>query len=215
MASYLSIDMDYFNPCFITEPSKDYPYVHSDFYPYVVENKVEMDVEEELRRLLCRAINRGIPVLAVMNHQQLLADVNASNATTLINLDTHADLHWEYTNVLDCGSWVSFVTWRHQGTYSWVRMQQSIEDGNCNGKLKWNGDTDWKKTKATLHTTSIKSFLRRDCVGIGLCLSPHYVKPSGLRIFREMVSEFKIPYKKGRIKEELVGRELRPSKRKP
>lgn len=196
MASYLSIDIDYFNPYLSLALASC------------------CDIEGEIRQLIERAIIRELPILAVMNHQQLLDHVNKSDAKTLINLDTHSDLCYKETGILDCGSWVSFVSWRHRGKYQWVRAQESIDDGNCNGSRRWSSDTDWKEVGAIRHISSTEKFLRNDCVGVGFCMSPSYARKPLVSLFRKIVSEYKIPYKKGRLNEHNILRRMKPPGRK-
>lgn len=181
MGSYLSIDVDYFN--------------HTTSY------QDKYSVENELGTLLNTCVRNNIPVIAVMNHQQMLPYVDSSKANSLINIDTHADLTDSFVNFLDCGTWVSYVSWRKRGSYTWIRAQRGYKEGNCNRPFKWNTGTDWGSTEAIRHTTSINQFLLGDCVGVGLCMSPAYSFEEWVLIFRRLVKEFRIPYIKGDLTE--------------
>jgi hypothetical protein len=47
-------------------------------------------------------------------------------------------------------------------------------------------------------------------VGVGICMSPAYAYGSVTEVFREIVDQYGIPYRKGRIGENN-SRKLRPS----
>ncbi len=174
-----------------------------DFWTNVVQ------AEKCLVKLLDR---RGrIPIISVMNHQQLLPYVDKSRARTLINVDFHSDLHEANTQEFHCGSWVSFVKWRKQGTYLWIRRSEDPTQGSCNYSHilgfgpKWNSNTDW------LHTRTIWRSLRPDlckflprCVGIGLCRSPAYAEEPLQDLFYKLLKRYKIPFITGDLTENQV-----------
>jgi hypothetical protein len=199
MKYYLSIDMDYFGSRNII-------------------------AQNYLSELIVGAKRKRIPINSVMNHQQLLPFVDSCNATCLVNVDEHSDLYNVNIEALSCGSWISYVQWRKNGRYLWIRKDSSTKH-HCNYVLPeqwgdngwkrhriWNTNTDWNISKS-IHISSIKldQFNLRDCVGIGLSLSPDYTQPALQQLFRELVKEYSLPYKKGTISECRFVRKI-PSK---
>ena len=176
MSTYLSVDIDY----------------------WTVAETAELQLT-----LMLRAMQGKVPIIAVMNHQQLLPEVNASGADTLVNIDEHSDLTDRYTTFLDCGSWVSYVKWRKTGRYLWVRPNRSPAIGACNGSDGWDSATDWDRTNTRYvdpGKMSIEKYLP-DCVGIGICMSPDYATAPVIRVFKDLVKLYDLPYRKGRVKE--------------
>jgi hypothetical protein len=175
MRTYLSIDIDFWN-------------------------NLEA-AERVLTKLLLR---RGdIPTIAVMNHQQLLPMVNESNADVLVNIDEHSDLCDTSVSRFECGSWVSYVKWRKNGKYVWLRNNHGTAKGNCNHDASgWDSGTDWLVTKSYFRGqwTDLCKYLP-DCVGIGLCMSPSFSVCGAPELFRMLVKAFDLPYKRGRSKE--------------
>jgi hypothetical protein len=159
-----------------------------------------------------RAKKRGIPIIAVMNHQQMLKEVNESYADRLINVDEHADLSGADVEVLNCGTWVSYVRWRRGSEYLWIRNSRSTSLGDCNGSGgRWNFGTDWYKTTSKYGGKDLRltPFLR-NCVGVGLCMSPEFSTETMQDFFRELVRENGIQYRKGRHEESIIARTLKP-----
>ena len=85
-----------------------------------------------LERVIQYAKRCHIPIQGVMNHQQMLREVNASVARRLVNIDEHSDLTDSGVFELECGTWVSYVKWRHEGSYLWIRNNQNTTYGSCN-----------------------------------------------------------------------------------
>lgn len=186
MKTYLSVDIDYW---------------------------YQPEIARRALTLLMEAVPSRVPVTAVMNHQQMLPEVNASGASRLINIDEHSDLAEATVKKLACGTWISYVKWRKQGTYIWIRPEQSYQ-GSCNGddRAIWNAGTDWKYSESkyiSRRNLQITKYLQ-DCVGVGLCMSPAYVFPDIIVVFREIVDRYGIPYRKGLWKERNIRNE-RPS----
>jgi hypothetical protein len=50
----------------------------------------------------------------------------------------------------------------------------------------------------------------KDCVGIGLCLSPSFCARDAVGLFERLVKEFKIPYRRGQFNEYLNRQYRRP-----
>jgi hypothetical protein len=175
MGTYLSIDIDFWN---------------------------DLDAAEKaLSRLLIR---RGsIPTRAVMNHQQLLQSINRSGADLLVNVDEHSDLADTDITIFECGTWVSYVKWRTQGSYLWIRNQRGTSHGSCNhGQKTWNMGSDWWSSRSVFETQEVNlcPYLR-DCVGIGLCLSPSFCVSGAKELFEMLVKAFHISYTEGQANE--------------
>lgn len=178
MKHYLSIDVDYW----------------WDYW----------DAIDALRPLFKKAKQRRIPINAVMNHQQLLPYVNTSKAKMLINVDQHSDVNSSNIDFLECGTWVSYIKWRHKGEYLWVRNYCNTRQGNCNGSLHWDEGADWGKIKSDYcdnRHLDLTEFIN-GCCGIGFCMSPNYSRDVCVDAFRDLVRQFNIPYTKGRKAEE-------------
>ncbi|MCK9567489.1 hypothetical protein M0R72_00905 [Candidatus Pacearchaeota archaeon] len=163
--------------------------------------------------LLMQRVGKNIPIIAVMNHQQMLASVNASNAQRLINVDAHSDLTESSVRRLNCGTWVSYVTWRKLGEYIWIRPDAGFQN-SCNGddRAIWNAGTDWKYSVSRYISSKnlkLTTYLQ-GCVGLGLCMSPAYATTGVVEVFREIVDRYGIPYHKGRLSE-LNTKYARPS----
>jgi len=166
--------------------------------------------ESELRNTVKRAQRRGIPLLAVMNHQQLLPEVNASSARKLVNVDQHSDLTSADIDNLECGTWVSYVRWRHEGEYLWLRSDRRLFIGACNGGNRWDWETDWKRVRSEYRAVEVASLVDRHCAGVGLCMSPFYAQGELEEVFRRVVRDFGVFYRKGRRREDTFGRKVRP-----
>lgn len=195
MKRYLSVDIDFWN------------------------GRSTSTAENDIMHLVSLARKKHIPVVAVMNHQQLLPYVNQSGATELVNLDTHSDLcALEDTDEFNCGTWVSYVRWRQTGVYRWLHMGR-VSDGECSwlrpiffagGKTQTNL-TDWKRvTRRMIKCMPNRSDLLKECVGIGIVLSPFYSDPELEDVFRKVIKTFDIPYKRG-----VRGEDWFHAKRKP
>ena len=139
--TYISIDIDFWGPRWGVKETR-----------------------EDLRDTLKTALGRRIPVIAVMNHQQLLREVNGSQASRLINVDEHSDLAPADCDELNCGTWVSYVRWRRGGEYLWIRNTRELS-GSCNyGSWEnWKADTDWWMARSEYpgKKFKVKSILRR------------------------------------------------------
>lgn len=160
----------------------------------------------ELGKLIedCRAAPAPVPITAVMNHQQLLWNVNRTSARRLVNLDYHSDISDKDATELHCGNWVSYVTWRRDGEYIWVRPEIDPSLGACNDS-GWDKGSDWKKVTSTVRAPSKLSLrkLLRNCKGIGLCMSPAFVRLEARALFTAVIKEYKIPYRPGDVTEHI------------
>lgn len=198
MKTYLSIDMDYWN------------------------GRTPAYTRRSLFSLLKRLKKKRVPMMACMNHQQMLNHVNDSNARRLINLDTHSDLSQPDVDRLNCGTWVSYVKWRQKGEFVWCH-RHSIDQGDCS---RWNGRrifcsngainkiaSDWKKIKRTKMLLPNYRYLTNYTIAVGLVLSPDYIEDELEHIFYEAISEFNIDYFKGRRNEDHFRNVIPPGRK--
>ena len=190
-----------------------YVSVDMDFWTYVPQRI------ERARAYLCRlfdiASRKGISTLAVMNHQQLRVHVDCSGARRLVNIDLHSDLADTAVNRLNCGTWVSYIRWRQEGIYHWIHSGNAAA-GDCTGTdsigyrpyREW---TDWKRFSHIGTTSPTRpGRLLDNCVGIGLCMSPSFSEEDLNSLFRKLVRDYRIPYRKGRKHEETRERQMSP-----
>jgi hypothetical protein len=157
------------------------------------------------------------PLIAVMNHQQLLKAVNSSKANTLINIDTHSDFAGKAVTELNCGTWVAYVNWREEGKYIWYRSEVAYDRGRCDwAGDTWNDNSDWKSSKTAYRGQEYdfsKHLDLKNVVSVGICLSPDYNMDRFLAyegpittfedVFKGLVKKYDIPYLKGRRNEDL------------
>lgn len=195
MGTYLSLDLDFFNAA----GEGDRP----TFLRLV---------DEHLDRVAKFVKRRGVPCVAVMNHQQMLRFVDDSGCDTLLNVDTHSDLAEADVTEFSCGTWVSYVSWRKKGRYVWHHGYTAYR-GDCSGNVNlfrprprfergqlsgWND---------VIHRRSIKMpALTNNITSIGVCLSPSYVdyaKETG-DMLRDWVKKHNIRYVKGRLDEHFA-----------
>jgi hypothetical protein len=192
MATYLSLDLDFFNAA-----GKQ---VEPVFFGLV---------EKHLKQVGEFVKRTGTPCVAVMNHQQMLPFVDESGCDTLLNVDTHSDLADTGVNEFSCGTWVSYVKWRATGKYVW-QHGYSAYHGDCSsfsnlyrprpgrqrGEMSgWRFATHVQNRQMPRLTSAIKS--------IGVCLSPSYVdfsEETG-EIMRNWAKKYGIRYVKGRLDE--------------
>lgn len=175
----------------------DRPYYLSIDIDYWTDSTIPKFVWELGKFLIDRP--RDIPITAVMNHQQLLWNVNRTHVQRLVNLDFHSDLVGCGTSNLHCGSWVSFVQWRKWGEYIWVRPKEDPSMGACSRSGAWHKYTDWKKATSVTRNPERMNLrtLYRNCMGIGLCMSPAFINKEMQMAFTLLVTEHRIPYREG------------------
>jgi hypothetical protein len=194
MRTYVSIDIDFFN----------------GMSPDVVESTLD--------NFFASAVRKRIPIVAVMNHQQLTRFVDKSRANVLINVDQHADVvSVTEATEYNCGTWISYVRWRHRGHYHWIH-RHSVDAGECSwdrpvfmGGRTRGRNTDWKRVSRR-HVQSFPQTrgLLKDCVAIGFVLSPFYVKEELEPVFRTLVNRYDMRYIKGVRGEEDFAAKRRP-----
>ena len=186
--SYLSIDLDYWNYC-------------------------KTSAIPKLDQMVDRAEGLGIPIVVVTNHQQLLREVDSSPTRELINIDTHSDLAGADVQHLSCGTWVSYVQWRLQGLYYWMRSTVSTTVGACTPHGSWRHDHDWGTVRTRYVNPDTIDLIRylKGCVGIGICLSPSYTEVSLQRDFKRWASGRGMVIRRGRLDEHRLKRHVCPS----
>lgn len=189
MTTYLSIDFDFFN-----------------------DNNFEL-VEKTLRNVIEKSIELKIPIISVMNHHQLLSHVDNAfknhNNCTLINVDYHADicssidLEW-----FNCGTWISYVKNRSNFDYIWIYPNNprfKTYNGSCQTEDKnipWDYQVDWKSVIGkSCSINKIPLLVTQEVIEIGLCMSPWWSHTHQQALFYDLVREYKIPYKKGKLDE--------------
>jgi len=200
---FLSIDMDFFNE--IDVPA----------WRGMLTDQRAKAAYLWLCSLHGHALERGIPFGTCMNHQQMLDAVNKSTSRILVNYDEHSDLCKNDCVELNCGTWIAYVRWRHEGKYIWNRSS-SRWVGDCGldfSKTTERSKTDW----GSIHTHYIErlprpSRLAAEASDIWVCMSPAYASPFMQEAFQLFVREHNVPYWKGR-RGEYHGRDIRPPRR--
>lgn len=138
-----------------------------------------------------------IPVIAVNSHEQMLGAVNASGANHLINVDEHDDNYWGRTETpgLNDGNWIAHVSWRKLGTFTWVSSYPDVQNHNTHyHKESWDYKSQWSTNELVCADQYIDlgQYLK-NCVGIGVCLSPGYAPTSVQEILKELTLRYGIP----------------------
>lgn len=204
MKTFLSIDIDYWNNI-EHSLNKDNP----------LQPKVTA-LTDFLQELTDKARERNIPISAVMNHQQMLPKVNRSEARTVINIDTHSDFVDTTVTELNCGTWLAYVHWRHEGNYFWIHAS-SADEGECNGDAiifsdrgPTRGLSDWFTYDHQRRETPIVDELLKECIEICVCSSPAYSYDELIRVFHVWRKKNNISYQKG-LCDEQHGRVCCPS----
>lgn len=187
-ASYLSIDLDYWNE----------------------------ETERQMLNFLKKVMALDIPINAYIEHHEILRSVNRAKFDTLFNVDYHSDLcedsvHGQSPLELNEGTWGNFVKGKKDKTFIWIHPQttcyinpgSSYEDHRGDGRcdLAKNPFTNpqavcgWKDAKhrtAKLPTQEEMNTVQY----IGLCVSPDWtdveIVKSALRLLynENAVSEY-------------------------
>jgi hypothetical protein len=203
---FLSIDIDYWNP------------LH-DRLLCGADNAVDV-LEKYLDDITCLARTSNIPLSAVMNHQQMLKKVDASPARQLYNIDSHSDLADANVADFNCGTWVSYVRWRHEGSYFWIRDVYA-DGGDCNGGVTIFSEdsvrdelTDWQNISSTWTEAPKPKKIIKQCAEICVCMSPFYCTQKFIPVFHAWRKKHNVPYMKGLVNESHSRKALPPF-RKP
>lgn len=176
-----------------------------------------ISLDDFLRKITIGARSKGIPISAVMNHNQMLRKVCMSPARRLYNIDTHSDLASSNVSNYNCGTWISYITWRREGEYIWHCPPHQKSFGDCNGGENIFTDkrvkkhlSDWGNVdRVASSVIAPVDELLKDCVEICVCMSPCYSDGVDIESFRRWKNSFKIPYQKGTLNErywEIEGR---------
>lgn len=113
MATYLSIDLDFWN-----QGKTSFPHM-----------------KRFLRDVKDRVPNK---LLIVDSHEEILSHVNSSGCDHLINVDWHSDIsnrfdpkhcQKEAYNKFNCGTWVTYVDFRDKGQFTWIHPYRATERG--------------------------------------------------------------------------------------
>jgi len=174
---------------------KAYLSVDLDFWAFY-EN------QNSANRFFQRVMNLDIPTLFVIEHEELLDDINKSNLDILYNVDFHSDICSIEERKTEPGptdgTWASYVKWRRRGHYHWIYPHYQrcyLEgDGLCNGAedlnpFEYTSKTEWKKIT---HTPKITSIDWRRIRQVGVCLSPIFVD---LETIKDVLKMFDIKHK--------------------
>lgn len=180
--TFLSLDIDFF--C----------------YPLTTDEN-RNDVGNFLDGLLQISRDKQIPINAVMNHNQMLKSVDKSNARRLINLDAHSDLATDNVQVLEIGTWISYVKWRGEGEYVWLRNERYTHPGECGYSFQEShrSQSDWKSVRShwIKSTPNVFDFARMNLVAISVCMSPMFNEYSDELDLIQWIKTNNIPYQKG------------------
>lgn len=133
----------------------------------------------------------NVPILAVIEHEELLNDINESNARILYNVDYHSDICADKEiKSYDCpedGTWVNFIDWRKHGTYHWICPDiydcYTQREGTCCGSIKYdpferNEETAWNSVEVS---EDLKIIEWNKIERVGICLSPCYIREKSVR----------------------------------
>lgn len=133
----------------------------------------------------------NVPMLFVIEHEELLKDINKSKTNVLYNVDYHSDLcsnnELKKNEKPTDGSWVNYVTWQKKGEYYWIcpsyEMCYEEQNGTCCGTkgldpFKHKKESTWKSIEVTQKLNTIDW---RTIKKIGVCLSPCFLDPKTVR----------------------------------
>ena len=187
---FLSIDIDYWNNHGIVDHNKE-----RNCYNYL------------------ESLMRHPKVSYVYHHHQMLPLVNDSPCRDLINIDDHSDLTDTDIDNLNCGTWITYVKWRKEGSYTWVH---GPDGWDCNGRDRpiFNKKyiryklSDWKYLNQSLRKPS-QAFIE-NADQICVCLSPSFSDKPLQEIFHNWRKKYHIQGKRGFKKDPMYGRTLRP-----
>jgi ribosomal protein S17E len=168
--AYLSIDLDY----------------------WIKKNKESANI------FFDKIFKKQVPTVFVIEHEELLKDIDNSNCNILYNVDFHsdicADVEIEVDEDATDGTWVNFVNWRFKGQYVWIcpniTQCYNAGEGTCCADRKKDPfksrQTGWKSVSFTQKQTNINWKIVKK---IGICLSPLFVN---LENVEDILSKFKV-----------------------
>jgi len=138
-----------------------------------------------------KVFSLDVPKLFVIEHEELLKDINESKAKILYNLDYHSDIcsdnqiHKE--EKAEDGTWVNFVSWSKKGKYVWIcpDVEECYEcsAGTCHGEdefdpFKYPIEHSWR---SIIVTQKLKTIDWRRITNVGICLSPCYTCANSIK----------------------------------
>lgn len=194
--AFLSIDIDYWNN-----------YYHAEW--------VKKSMIKTLEKIYAHARQNSIPLSCVTNHQQMLKLVEAAGkqgVRTLVNVDTHDDVVPKDVTDFNCGTWISYVSWRKEGKYIWIHRPHC---GQYCGGYPTNGydNNEWiewlrmweinRGVRALRGRYLGELFKKYSFTHISFCESPSYTDKDLLESFTEWREGKKIRYIKGRKNEDF------------
>lgn len=154
---YVSIDMDYW--CSPRQSRKE----GTDYIANVID--------------LCPT-----NVKCVIMHHQLLRHINKSGASAVYNIDFHSDLADRVPkHELNEGTWANFVKFKKNGKFIWFYPFSHcyLSQGRCDSLENPFDDpiniAGWEQAEHRLHKPSLSWLQSKEIVGVGICVSPHWI----------------------------------------
>lgn len=144
-------------------------------------------VTPTMLQFLRKVFQLNVPVLLCKSHEQMLRNVNGSNARVLINVDYHADLCEDDAGgkppTVECGTWINAVKWRKSGSFIWVcpnkKKCYEIGAGRCDSSRDpetdpfKNRNNGWRKARVR---TGLKHVDLSRVKAVGIAVSPEYLE---------------------------------------
>jgi len=147
--------------------------------------------QQKANKFFGKVFALDVPKLFVIEHEELLEDINKSKAEILYNLDYHSDIcsdrqlgSWEDA---EDGTWVNFVSWSKKGKYIWicpdVEECYDLTSGTCHGEeeydpFKYPTEHSWNSLYVTQR---LKTIDWRRVTHVGICLSPCYARANTIK----------------------------------
>lgn len=197
--------------------------MNSYFLSFDMDFLEDTDAEETelwLRKIIPAYYNHtNKQIFFCWNHQQMLDWVDNSKARILINYDEHQDLASEPNDTLSCGTWISYVKWRWEGTYIWRTElhRDLLERGVCDQDLyivDSKGYSPWKILKSKTNWKTIRIIPRSpkpslntilNAEDLAFCLSPNFIYKDMHNMTLSVMKYYRdkgiVVYRKGRNNE--------------
>jgi len=133
----------------------------------------------------------NVPKKFVIEHEELVDDINKSKADILYNMDFHSDIcgdsQIQEGEDPEDGTWVNFISWSNKGKYIWIcpDVEECYElmAGTCHGEeefdpFKFPIEHSWNSIQVTQR---LKIIDWRKVTHIGICLSPCYISANSVK----------------------------------
>ena len=153
-----------------------------------------LDVDDPVTGLVAfldkvAALNLVKPVKVVIDHHDLLLDIEESKCRRIINVDYHSDLVDEEDPIgVDCGTWGNYIPWKAEGIFEWryPSYEQCYRDALGRCEVSCNPDTankhpernpfefDTSGWHMTRHTEGLYGIPWRWVREVGIAISPDY-----------------------------------------